>query len=70
MYLSGKHFVIRKKALRIFLVYFMYGIIFVTSEVVLVAIAIEIMLIQIELGGLRFVIHSIISLSELIFHSM
>ena len=70
MTLPDKHLVSRYKELRILLMYFMHRIIFATSELGLVAIAIEIMLTQIQLGGVKFVSYSGIILSELIFHSM
>ena len=70
MTLPDKHLVSRYKELRILLMYFMHRIIFVTSELGLVAIAIKIMLTIIQIGGLQFASHSEIILSEFIFHSM
>ena len=63
MALPAKHLVSRYRALRIFLVYFMHGIVLATSELVLVAISIEIMLTRMQLCGVKFESHSIISLS-------
>ena len=70
MDLHSKHLLSRYKTLRIFLIYFMHGIIFATSELGLVAISIEIMLTQIQICDVQFERHSRISLSELICYFM
>ena len=63
MALTEKHLVSRDKALRIFLIYFMHGIIFANFELVLVVIVIEILLTQMQLGGVQFSSHSKMILS-------
>ena len=51
MALPDQHLVRRDKALRIFLMYLMHGIIFETSELVLVAISTKRILTRMQLGG-------------------
>ena len=58
MAFTVKHLVIRDKELRIFLMYFMHGIIFATYDLGLVTISIKRMLTRMQLGGVQFAIHS------------